>query len=48
MMTLTEALADYKDAFIKRVDPARVSMMEAATAALRATGIEKTALSVAR
>ena len=44
--SLTQALADYKTAFIARVDPARVQMMEAATDELRATGIERSALQV--
>lgn len=44
--SLTQELADFKAAFIARVDPARVAMMENATAELRATGIEQTALQV--
>jgi peroxiredoxin len=44
--TLTEQLAEYKAGFASRVDPARVEMMENATAAVRATGIERTALQV--
>lgn len=44
--TLASQLADYKAAFIQRVAPERVAMMESATAALKATGIEKTALQV--
>ena len=37
-------LNDYKAAFVARVDPVRVSTMETATAKLRASGIEATAL----
>lgn len=44
--TLTQTLAEYKEAFIARVDPVRVRTMDAATAALRATGIERSALQV--
>lgn len=44
--TLTQTLANYKAAFIARVDPARVAMMEAATDKLRASGIERSALQV--
>lgn len=44
--TLASQLADYKAAFKQRVAPERVAMMESATAALKATGIEKTALQV--
>lgn len=44
--SLTQALADYKAAFIARADPARVQMMEAATDELRTTGIERSALQV--
>lgn len=44
--SLTQALADYKTAFVARVDPARVQMMQTATEELRATGIEHSALQV--
>ena len=44
--SLTTQLADYKAAFIARVDPARVAVMESATSTLRASGIEGTALKV--
>lgn len=44
--TLTRQLADYKAGFIQRAAPERVAMMENATADLRATGIEKSALQV--
>ena len=44
--TLGAQLREYKQNFIQRVDPARVAVMEAATAALRATGIEQKALAV--
>lgn len=44
--TLTQQLADYKAGFIKRVAPERVAMMESATADLRASGIEASALQV--
>jgi peroxiredoxin len=42
--TLASQLADYKAGFASRVAPERVAMMEAATADLRATGIEQRAL----
>jgi peroxiredoxin len=42
--TLHNQLADYKAAFIARVNPQRVATMETATEQLRATGIESTAL----
>ncbi len=44
--SLASQLSDYKAGFISRVDPKRVAMMEAATAKLRETGIESTALTV--
>lgn len=44
--TLGAQLSEYKQNFIQRVDPARVAVMETATAALRATGIEQQALNV--
>ncbi len=44
--TLAQELADYKAGFIARVDPGRVATMEAANEALRATGIERSALQV--
>jgi peroxiredoxin len=44
--TLASQLADYKEGFKQRVAPERVAMMESATAALKATGIEQTALKV--
>ena len=44
--TLTQQLADYQAGFKQRVAPERVAMMEAATADLRATGIEQRALQV--
>ena len=44
--TLGAQLREYKQNFIQRVDPARVAVMETATAALRATGIEQQALNV--
>jgi peroxiredoxin len=43
---LATQLADFKVGFKQRVAPARVTMMEAATAHLKATGIERTALGV--
>jgi peroxiredoxin len=42
--TLTQQLADFQAGFKQRVAPERVTMMEAATADLRATGIEQRAL----
>lgn len=44
--TLTQQLADYKEGFIQRVAPERLAMMEGATADLKATGIEASALQV--
>jgi peroxiredoxin len=44
--SLSEELAAYKAGFRQRVAPERVTMMEAATADLRATGIEQKALHV--
>ena len=44
--TLAAQLSEFKQNFIRRVDPARVTVMEAATAALRTTGIEQQALNV--
>jgi peroxiredoxin len=44
--TLTAQLAEYKAGFVQRVAPERVTMMEAATADLKATGIEQRALHV--
>jgi peroxiredoxin len=44
--SLASQLSAYKADFISRVDPKRVAMMEAATAKLRATGIESNALRV--
>lgn len=44
--TLAQELADYKAGFIARVDPGRVATIEDANEALRATGIERTALQV--
>ena len=46
MNTLTHQLADYKAGFKQRAPADRVAMMEAATAQLRATGIEASALQV--
>jgi peroxiredoxin len=46
MTTLTQQLADYQAGFKQRAPADRVAMMEAATAQLRATGIEATALKV--
>lgn len=46
MTTLKEQLAAFKAGFKARVDPVRVATMEDATAALRATGIERSALQV--
>jgi peroxiredoxin len=43
---LAEQLAQFKASFKQRVAPERVSMMEAATAVLRASGIEQRALQV--
>jgi peroxiredoxin len=43
-MTLQSQLADFKAGFAQRATPERVAMMEAATADLRATGIEQRAL----
>lgn len=42
--TLAQELADYKAGFIARVDPSRVATIEDANEALRATGIERSAL----
>lgn len=44
--SLSEQLAAYKAGFVQRVAPERVALMEAATADLRATGIESQALQV--
>lgn len=44
--SLTEQLAAYKTAYTQRAGPDRIALMEAATAALRATGIEARALQV--
>lgn len=44
--TLAQELADYKAGFIARVDPSRVTTIEDANEALRATGIERSALQV--
>jgi peroxiredoxin len=44
--TLTQQLADYQAGFKQRAPAERVAMMESATAHLRATGIESTALQV--
>lgn len=44
--SLSEQLAAYKAGFVQRAAPERVAMMEAATAGLRATGIESRALRV--
>jgi peroxiredoxin len=44
MTTLASQLADYKAGFAQRAAPERVTMMEAATRDLRATGIEQRAL----
>jgi peroxiredoxin len=44
--SLSEQLAAYKAGFVQRAAPQRVAMMEAATAGLRATGIEARALQV--
>jgi peroxiredoxin len=46
MTTLTQQLADYQAGFKQRAPADRVAMMEAATAQLRATGIEAHALQV--
>jgi hypothetical protein len=42
--SLSEQLEAYKAGFVQRAGPERVAMMEAATADLRATGIESQAL----
>jgi peroxiredoxin len=44
--TLSQQLADFKAGFKQRVAPERVAIMEAATADLKATGIEARALQV--
>lgn len=44
--TLAQELAAYKAGFIARVDPSRVATIEDANEALRATGIERSALQV--
>lgn len=44
--TLTQQLAEQKAGFIQRAAPDRVAMMEQATADLKATGIETSALQV--
>lgn len=44
--SLSEQLAAYKAGYLQRVAPERVAIMEAATADLRATGIESQALQV--
>jgi peroxiredoxin len=46
MTSLTQQLSDYQAGFKQRAPADRVAMMEAATAQLRATGIESTALQV--
>ena len=46
MNTLTQQLADYKAGFEQRAPADRAATMEAATAQLRATGIEASALQV--
>jgi peroxiredoxin len=46
LASLAEQLAEFKAGFKQRVAPARVAMMETATADLRATGIEGRALAV--
>ena len=46
MSTLTQQLADYQAGFKQRAPADRVAVMEAATAQLRATGIESAALQV--
>ena len=46
MSTLQQQLADYQAGFKQRAPADRVAMMEAATARLRATGIEANALQV--
>ena len=46
MTTLTQQLADYQAGFKQRAPAERVAMMEAATAQLRASGIEAQALKV--
>jgi len=46
MTNLTQQLADYQTGFKQRAPAERVAMMEAATAQLRATGIEASALQV--
>ena len=45
-LTLTQQLADYKAGFAQRAAPERVALMEGATADLRSTGIETSALQV--
>lgn len=45
-ITLATQLAEFKAGFKQRVAPARVTMMETATASLKASGIENTALRV--
>ena len=44
MNTLKSQLSEYQAGFKQRAAPERVAMMEAATAQLRASGIEGTAL----
>ena len=44
--TLTEQLAEFRAGFKQRAAPERLAMMEAATAGLKATGIENRALQV--
>jgi peroxiredoxin len=46
MTLLTQQLADYQAGFKQRASADRVAMMETATAQLRATGIETTALHI--
>ncbi len=46
--TLATQLADFKAGFATRATPARLATMENTTAALRASGIEQTALRVGR
>lgn len=44
--SLTQQLADYKAGFVQRAAPERVALMESATADLRTSGIENSALQV--
>ena len=45
-LSLTQQLADYRAGFALRAAPERIALMEGATADLRATGIEHSALQV--